>query len=184
MAGVFRIDHDQAFQSTVTARYQRPHNTEWIALTSRFDSGLVVSGIPDAGAAIGLLSPNQQVSIGLACNGVFATITNPITDCTSKNGAIGTVTSKLITLPQGGYGPFPSQENDDHNPDRVKPRNVINLGIGSDNLTHREGTTRLTASLAIDNLTNKVALYNFLSTFSGTHFLQPRSFVARIGLTF
>jgi hypothetical protein len=27
-----------------------------------------VSGIPDAGAAIGLLSPKQQVSIGLACN--------------------------------------------------------------------------------------------------------------------
>jgi hypothetical protein len=29
-----------------------------------------------------------------------------------------------------------------------------------------------------------VALYNFLSTFSGTHFLQPRTFVARIGLVF
>jgi hypothetical protein len=42
----------------------------------------VVSGIPDAGAAIGLLSPNQQVSIGLASNGVFATVADRITDCT------------------------------------------------------------------------------------------------------
>ena len=126
----------------------------------------------------------QQVSIGLACNGKFATVTNPISDCTSPGGKIGTVTSKLITLPQGGYGPFPSQENDDHNPDRVKPRNVLNLGVGTDNLFHTEKKTRLTASLAIDNLTNVVALYNFLSTFSGTHFLQPRTLVAKFGVTF
>jgi len=72
------------------------------------------------------------------------------------------VTSKLITLPQGGYGPFPSQENDDHNPDRVKPRNVFNFGIGTDNLLHKEGKRRYTASVEIENLTNVVALYNFL----------------------
>jgi hypothetical protein len=36
----------------------------------------------------------------------------------------------------------------------------------------------------VANLTNKVALYNFLSTFSGTHFLQPRTLVARFGFTF
>ena len=43
---------------------------------------------------------------------------------------------------------------------------------------------RYTASLEIANLTNVAALYNFLSTFSGTHFLQPRSVVAKIGMTF
>jgi hypothetical protein len=183
-AGVFRIDHDQVFQSTVTLRYQRPKNAEWVALTYRFDSGLVVSGIPDAGAAMSLLTPNQQVSVGLACNGVFATVTAPISDCTNPNGTEGKVTSRFITLPQGGYGPFPSQENDDHNPDRVKPRNVFNLGVGTDNLLHAEGRKRLTASIEVANLTNVVALYNFLSTFSGTHFLQPRTVVARFGYTF
>jgi hypothetical protein len=181
---VFRIDHDQAFQSTMTFRYQRPKNAEWAALTYRYDSGLVVSGVPDAGAALGL-TPNQQVSIGLACNGTFATVDSPLTDCTSPSGTIGRVTSKLITLPQGGYGPFPSLENDDHNPDRVKSRNIFNLGIGTDNLFHQtEGHKRYTASIQIDNLTNKVALYNFLSTFSGTHFLQPRTVIARLGFTF
>jgi hypothetical protein len=116
---------------------------------------------------------------------MFATVDSPLTDCTSSSGAIGKVTSKLITLPQGGYGPFPSQENDDHNPDRVKSRNVFNLGIGTDNLFHHtEGHKRYTASIQIDNLTNKVALYNFLSTFSGTHFLQPRTVIARLGFTF
>jgi len=180
---VFRIDHDQAFQSTLSLRYQRPKNAEWVILTYRYDSGLVVSGVPDAGAALGL-TPNQQVSLGLACNGVFATVASPLTDCTNPDGTIGKVTSRLITLPQGGYGQFPSQENDDHNPDRVKPRNVFNLGVGTDNLLHREGPRRITASIEVANLTNKVALYNFLSTFSGTHFLQPRTLVARIGFTF
>ena len=94
------------------------------------------------------------------------------------------MTSKLITLPQGGYANFPSQENDDHNPDRVKPRNVFNLGVGTDNLLHAEGPRRFTASIAIANLTNVVALYNFLSTFSGTHFLQPRTLVAHVGFVF
>jgi hypothetical protein len=181
--GVFRIDHDQAFQSTMTFRYQRPRNAEWVAMTYRYDSGLVVSGVPDAGAAL-LLTPNQQVTIGLACNGVFATVTNPITDCTGPGGKQGMVTSKLIRLPQGGYGPFPSQEDNDHNPDRVTPRHLFNLGVGTDNLLHSEGTRRYTASVEVANLTNVVALYNFLSTFSGTHFVQPRTIVGRIGLTF
>jgi len=182
-AGVFRIDHDQAFQSTMNFRYQRPKNAEWIVLTWRYDSGLVVSGVPDAGSALAL-TPNQQASIGLACNGVFATAANPLSDCTLPGGKQGLVTSTLITLPQGGYGPFASQENDDHNPDRVKPRNLFNLGIGTDNLTHREGKKRIVANVEIVNLANKVALYNFLSTFSGTHFVAPRTITAKIGFVF
>ena len=168
--GVFRIDHDQAFQSTGVFRYQHK-SAEWVTLTWRYDSGLVVSGIPDSSAALALTAA-QQTSIGLACGNVVATLTQPITSCN------GTVTSKLITLPQAG------QENDDHNPDRVKARHILNLGVGTDNLLHSEGRTRFTASLSIANLTNKVALYNFLSTFSGTHFLEPRSATVRIGLVF
>jgi hypothetical protein len=47
-----------------------------------------------------------------------------------------------------------------------------------------EGSKRLVASVEVTNLTNKVALYNFLSTFSGTHFLQPRSIVGHFGFVF
>jgi hypothetical protein len=171
-AGVFRIDHDQEFQSTINLRYQRPKNAEWIAFTVRYDSGEVVSGVPDAGYAMADLTANQQTSIGLACVGTYATAANPIRTCS------GLVTSKLLTLPQIG------QENDDHNPDRVKPRNLLDLGIGTDNLFHSEKTQRWVASISIDNLTNKVALYNYLSTFSGTHFVGPRSVVAKIGFRF
>jgi hypothetical protein len=118
------------------------------------------------------LTPNQQVTIGLACNGTPATVASPITSCSGK------VTSTLLTLPQIGH------ENDDHNPDRVKPRNLFNLAIGTDNLFHTEKKTRWTASLAIDNLSNKAALYNFLSTFSGTHFVEPRNITGKVGLVF
>jgi hypothetical protein len=34
------------------------------------------------------------------------------------------------------------------------------------------------------NLTNKDALYNFLSSFSGTHFIMPRAYQAQVGVTF
>ena len=182
-AGVFRIDHDQAFQSTAVLRYQHK-NQEWVAWTWRYDSGLVVSGVPDAGYALTGLDPNQQLTIGLACNGVYATLANPLLDCVDTNGSEGKVTSKLLTLPQGGYDNFPSQENDDHNPDRVKARNLLDLAIGSDNLFHTEKRKKVTASLTVTNLTNKVALFNFLSTFSGTHFLQPRTVMGRVGFAF
>jgi hypothetical protein len=174
VSGVFRIDHDQAFQSTGVFRYQHK-NREWIAFTWRYDSGLVVSGVPDSLAALTILTPAQQTSIGLSCGSLVATFTQGL----NTNACAGSVvTSKLLTLPQAGA------ENDDHNPDRVKPRHVFNLGVGSDNLFHTEKRERFTASVEIANLMNTVALYNFLSTFSGTHFLQPRTVMARVGFVF
>src|ERR1039458_10042873 len=56
--GVFRIDHDQAFQSTGVFRYQHKAY-EWVSLTWRYDSGLVVSGVPDSTAALALTAAQQ-----------------------------------------------------------------------------------------------------------------------------
>lgn len=169
---VFRIDHDQAFQNTLNLRYQ--HKTaEYIDWIWRYDSGLVVSGVPDVSAALGL-TPNQQVDIGLSCNGVFATVANPF----NPNTPCDIGKSTLLTLPQTGL------ENDDHNPDRVKPRSLFDIGIGTENLFHSEGKKRFVASVQVINLTNKVALYNFLSTFSGTHFVAPRTVMGRFGFNF
>jgi hypothetical protein len=168
---VFRIDHDQAYQQNVVLRYQRPKNAEWVDFTWRYDSGLVVSGVPDVAAAL-TLTAAQQVAIGFSCGGVFAAYGTPITTC---NG-IGK--SQLLTLPQTGA------ENDDHNPDRVKPRNLFNIAVGTDNLFHKETGPRVTLRLTVENLTNKVALYNFLSTFSGTHFVAPRTYQVSLGYSF
>jgi len=168
---VFRIDHDQAYEQNVILRYARPKNTEWIEFTWRYDSGLVVSGVPDVAAAL-TLTPAQQVTIGFSCDGVFATFTHPITVCN------GVGKSTLLRLPQTGT------ENDDHNPDRVKPRNLFNLAIGTDNLFHSKDSSRITLRFAFQNMTNKVALYNFLSTFSGTHFVPPRNVQITLGYAF
>jgi Carboxypeptidase regulatory-like domain/TonB dependent receptor len=170
-SGVFRIDHDQAYQQNANFRYQRHKNQEWIDFTWRYDSGLVVSGVPDVAAAL-MLTPSEQVDIGLACGGVPATLSAPLRTCS------GMGTSTLLTLPQTGT------ENDDHNPDRVKPHNLFDIGIGTDNLFHKESGPRWTLRFTVENASNKVALYNFLSTFSGTHFIEPRSYQATAGYVF
>jgi hypothetical protein len=180
--GVFRIDHDEKFNQTTHLQYQFRNRGPWIGFNWRYDSGLVVSGIPDAGAALGL-TPNQQVTIGLACNGVLATLTAPLTDCVNPGGTQGRVTSKLITLPQGGYDNFPSQGNADHNPDRVNPRHLFDVAVGEDNLFHGD-RYRWSLRFTVINLTNKVALYNFLSSFTGTHFVTPRSETVELGFHF
>jgi hypothetical protein len=168
--GVFRIDHDQAFQQTTNIRYQRGKDGLWGTFIWRYDSGLVVTGVPDSAAAM-FLTPAQQVDIGLACNGASANLQSPLRACT------GPVTSTLLTLPQVGM------ENNDHNPDRVKARSLFDVAVGTDNLLHAE-RYKMALRFTVTNLTNKVALYNFLSTFSGTHFIPPRTYQASIGYVF
>jgi hypothetical protein len=107
-------------------------------------------------------TPDQQAQIGLFCGNTFATPTQGITQCTSPNrGAL------RVRIPADGT------ENDDTNPPRIAPRHLFDLSVGTDNLLRTEHT-RMTLRLTAINLTNKVALYNFLSTFSGTHFVPPR----------
>jgi hypothetical protein len=57
------------------------------------------------------------------------------------------------------------------------------LGIGADNLLHTD-KARLRVRFSAINVTNKEALYNFLSTFSGTHCVTPRAYQAQVGVTF
>ena len=78
--------------------------------------------------------------------------------------------------------PAPGTENDDHNPPRIAPRNLFDLSVGEDNLFNgdkHKWSLRLTAI----NLTNKEALYNFISTFSGTHYVTPRALTVELGST-
>ena len=165
---VFRIDHDQAFQQTTNLRYQRKKNGPWADFTWRYDSGQVAGSVPDLGTAFGLTG-DQQSAIRFHCGGTFATLNSPITSCAGIAGA------QLLNIPAAG------KENDDSNPPRVAPRNLFDLGLGIDDLFHTE-RPRFTLRLTAVNLTNKVALYNFLSTFSGTHFVEPRSYTVEVGM--
>ena len=125
----------------------------------------------DFATALGFTADEQQ-QIGLFCGGTFATLDNPITSCTDSNrGAL------RVRIPADGT------ENDDTNPPRIAPRNLFDLSAGTDNLLRTEHT-KMTLRFTAINLTNKKALYNFLSTFSGTHFVSPRTFQGQVGVTF
>jgi hypothetical protein len=69
------------------------------------------------------------------------------------------------------------------NPARIAPRNMFDAGAGIDNLFHTD-KVKWTLQLTAVNITNEVALYNFLSTFSGTHFVSPRSYTVELGFNF
>jgi hypothetical protein len=85
--------------------------------------------------------------------------------------------SKYINVPK------PGTENDDHNPQRIAPRNLFDIALGHDNLFHGD-RYRWSLQLSMINIANKTTLYNFLSTFSGTHYVTPRTETAELAFHF
>jgi hypothetical protein len=79
--------------------------------------------------------------------------------------------------------PAPGAENDDHNPPRIRARNLFDLALGDDNLFHGD-RYKWSARVTVINLANDYVLYNFLSTFSGTHYVTPRTVTGEIGFHF
>ena len=65
---------------------------------------------------------------------------------------------------------------------RVKPRTVLSFSTGVD-LFQKERVS-MSASLDIQNLTNRLFVYNFESVFSGTHIGPPRQWGGRLTLRF
>jgi hypothetical protein len=161
---VFRIDHDQAFNQTTHVQYQPWKTLPWVAMNWRYDSGLVASN-PNLGNfqnAMNFLDADQQAAIGLFCGTNVATPTNRITTC-----AAGTPQgAKLINIAGATF-------NQDRNP----------TSAGEDNLFHGD-RYKWSLRFTVINLTNKTALYNFLSTFSGTHFVTPRAYNAELAFHF
>jgi hypothetical protein len=170
--GEFRIDHDQKFQQTTNFQYMFEKKTgAWAALSWRYDSGLVAGSVPDYATALSL-SPDQQAAIGLFCGSTVATLDAPITGCTSSDRG-----AKRLVIPPDGT------EDDVDNPPRVAPRHLFDLGVGADNLFHGD-KAKVRVRFSVVNLTNKEALYNFLSTFTGTHFVSPRAYQVHVGVGF
>ena len=201
---VFRIDHDEVFNETTHLQYQFGKRGPWFAMNWRYDSGLVAGATPcygltatcsastpiaDGGAAdipsgqVALvntingqpLTADQEFQAGLTCNGKLAA-PNPLGPAlaTCGSNALGSI---YLQVPKAGA------ENDDHNPQRIASRNLFDLALGHDNIFHGD-RYKWSARLSVINLTDKVALYNFLSTFSGTHYVTPRTITASVGFHF
>jgi hypothetical protein len=70
-----------------------------------------------------------------------------------------------------------------NNPQRMASRHLFDLSVGHDNIFHGD-KYKISARLSVINLTNNYVLYNFLSTFSGTHYVSPRTATATVGFHF
>jgi hypothetical protein len=189
----FRIDHDEKFNLTTHLQYQPWKTGPWFGFNWRYDSGLVAGQTPCYGGncaqttvgstgapAIAMtdsfgnpLSANEEFEAGLFCGSLRATPTQPLPNpC-----PVSQFGSSLLQVPA------PNTENDDRNPPRIAPRNLFDLAIGHDNL-FKGDRYKVSLRLTAINVTNKYALYNFLSTFSGTHYVTPRTLTAELGFHF
>ncbi len=193
----FRIDHDEKFNETTHLQYTLHGNSFtngiWGGFNWRYDSGLVAGSVPCynvidpnsicAGTSITLpgnipgvdlsgLTNDQEFEAGITCDGVAATLTAGFTSCDAAG-----YTSKLVSIPG------PNKEDDDHNPQRIAPRSLFDVSLGKSNIFHREHF-KTDLDLTAINVTNKYALYNFLSTFSGTHYVTPRAMTAKLTFNF
>jgi hypothetical protein len=193
--GVFRIDHDEKFNQTTHLQYQPWKRLPWVAFNWRYDNGLVAGAVPcfaptaTCGFSTGPnntvlminnltglpLTADQEFQAGLTCNGQLEapSPTGPaMSSCPADQFG-----SNLIKIPA------PGKENDDHNPQRIAPRNLFDASVGDDDLFHGD-RFKWSLRFTVINLTNRVALYNFFSTFSGTHYVTPRSETAELGFHF
>jgi carboxypeptidase family protein/TonB-dependent receptor-like protein len=194
----FRIDHDEHFNETTHMQYQFWKRGPWLGFNWRFDSGLVagatpcfgdlssntcpgsvlIGGVPNVSMVasnVGSipLSADQEFEAGFTCNGVHATPTVPLPfNCPASEFG-----STLINVPG------PNKEQDDTNPPRIKQRNLFDLAVGDDDLFHGD-RYKWSARVTVINLANNYVLYNFLSTFSGTHYVTPRAVTGEVGFHF
>ena len=194
----FRIDHDERYNQTTHVQYSFPRGSLkglWAGFNWRYDSGQVAGQAPcynplshDPNSAcagtsatlggqpaidLSRYTADQQFQAGLSCNGVRATPGHPLpATCLASQ-----LSSSLINIPAPGTG------NSDSNPPRIAPRSLFDASLGKSNLFHTDHY-KVDLDLTAINVMNKYALYNFLSTFSGTHYVTPRAMTAKLTLNF
>ena len=169
-SNVARPDHDEGLAMNLYTRYQIGTRGPWVGISYRYDGGLVAVGVPNNATAL-RLTGDEQGQMGLHCGAVFASVSQPIRSCAGGLGAT------RIRIPPAGT------ENDDKNPPRIAVRNGVDLSIGQEGLFRHEKQS-IGIRLDVVNMANVNGLYNFLSTFSGTHFVTPRSVTGQIHYTF
>jgi hypothetical protein len=195
--GPFRIDHDERFNQTTHLQYQPKPNGAWMGFNWRFDSGLVAGAVPCYGTQPGNDCPqstllggqpaidlsgftaDEEFQAGFYCGlqkaGPFSPL--PATCLASQFG------STLVKIPG------PNTQNDDRNPPRIDSRDLFDLALGEDTLLpklfhFKNEAEHFSGNITVVNVANKYALYNFLSTFSGTHYVTPRTATATLAFNF
>lgn len=138
------------------------------------DNNIPATRNPVTGAPVVLpLTADEEFQAGLACKGQKATPTQALPAVCPANE----LTSSLLRIPA------PNAGDNDRNPPRIAPRSLFDVDLGKNNIFHA-GHYKVNLELTAINIANEYALYNFLSTFSGTHYVTPRSLTAKLTLNF
>jgi hypothetical protein len=139
---------------------------------------------PVSGVLLALpLTADEEFQSGLSCAGDRATPTHQIGTPVTLAGVTyyecpaNQLTSSVLSIPP------PGKADNDHEPPRVAPRSLFDMTLGEDNLFHGD-KYKWGAQVTAINVTDRYALYNFLSTFSGTHYVTPRAITGQISLSF
>jgi hypothetical protein len=182
---VFRIDHDEKFNQTTHIQYQPWKRGPWLGFNWRYDSGLVAGATPclaETATCTSSNGPNNTVLLNNTITGLPLTADQQYQGGFTCNG-VRTAPSPFGPALTYIQVPAPGKENDDHNPQRIQPRSLFDVAVGQDNLFHGD-RYKWSLRFTVINLTDKVALYNFLSTFSGTHYVTPRTETVELGFHF
>ena len=197
----FRIDHDERYNQTTHLQYQIPGSrSPWVGFNWRFDSGLTAGSVPcyNVDRSEQPLHPCQRRPIdhhqrptrnqpqwldprravsgrsdAAMASRQLRTLESPADQCLASQ-----LTSKLVSIPAPG-----TRKTTTITLRALQERSLFDASVGQDNLfkgDRYKWSLRLTAV----NITNKYALYNFLSTFSGTHYVTPRAMTAEVGFHF
>jgi hypothetical protein len=187
-----RIPHRprRKFNRHRALQYQPSKEGPWISFNWRYDSGLVAGAVPCAGGEslartgpngtsivvdVSGLTPDQQFEGGSTAGASMRR--RPLRSVRTASARRTMYGSTLISIPAAGT----EQRRPQPAPHRIAQS--VRRCVGHDNLFHGD-KYKWSARLTVINLTNKEALYNFLSTFSGTHYVSPRAITATVGFHF
>ena len=119
------------------------------------------------------LDADEQAAVGFYCGGQMASLNHAITHCTS---------SELRGDAAGDSGARHLQSGSQSA--RESRRETCSISAPAPIILYVRERFKVKLQFTVTNLTNNEALYNFLSTFSGTHFVTPRTYEAELGFIF
>ena len=141
------------------------------ALSWRYDSGLVAGAVGEHRRRA-RADGDQQAAIGFFCG----------SDGRHARRADYRA-ARRVAAPRGCES-RPTAPKTTWTTRRESRRGICSIWASAPTTCSTADRAKVRVRFSVVNLTNKEALYNFLSTFSGTHFVTPRAYQVQVGVGF
>ena len=123
-----------------------------------------------------ILSPDQQFQAGLFCG----TRARDSDDADQPELHVPCVAVRVYAHTDPGAGNGRRRPQPAAHPRRA----ICSIWRSATTISSTATAYKWSARVTVINVANKYALYNFLSTFSGTHYVTPRAVTGEIGFHF